>query len=214
MREFIDEHHSMSKKYYEIMDSYTGKNMNTFISKLKKLIQKDPNYFEAYNSLQDLLSKIGKKEEANIIIKQASERALKRIADRRGNWPDKLEWVYLENRHVIRALFNQALLFWKEDRIDSALDLFRKLLHSNPNDNLGVRYFILAIRKNIKFSEFDEWFNKKGFYTNEIDHWFYNNYLLFPEEFEWWEKELENKDDLDEEFDVDEFLGDSGIRFI
>jgi len=214
MREFIDEHHSMSKKYYEIMDSYTGKNVNTVISKLKKLIQKDPNYFEAYNSLQDLLSKIGKKEEANIIIKQASERALKRIADRLGNWPDRLEWMYLENRHVIRALFNQALLFWKEDTIDSALNLFRKLLHSNPNDNLGVRYFILAIRKNIKFSEFDEWFNKKGFYTNEIDHWFYNNYLLFPEEFEWWEKELENEDDLDEEFDVDEFLGDSGIRFI
>ena len=214
MREFIDGYHAIEKKYYEIMDGYTGKNVNNVISRLKKLIPKDPDFFETYNSLQDLLSMIGKKDEANILIKQASERALKKIADQQGNWPDRLEWVYLENRHIIRALFNQALLLWKEGTIDSALDFFRKLLRSNPNDNLGVRYFILAIRKNMKFTEFDERFNKKGFYTNEIDHWFYNNYLLFPEDFEWWEKEIEDEDDLDEKIDVDVFLGDSGIRFI
>ncbi len=214
MKEFIDKYHAIEKKYYEIMDGYTGKNVNNVISRLKKLIPKDPDFFETYNSLQDLLSMIGKKDEANILIKQASERALKKIADQQGNWPDRLEWVYLENRHIICALFNQALLLWKEGTIDSALDFFRKLLRSNPNDNLGVRYFILAIRKNMKFTEFDERFNKKGFYTNEIDHWFYNNYLLFPEDFEWWEKEIEDEDDLDEKFDVDEFLGDSEIRFI
>ena len=174
MREFIDEPHFVSQKYYEIMDNYTGKNMKIVISKLKKLIQVDPEYFEPYNSLQDLLSEIGKHDDANIFIKQASERALRKIADRQGNWPDRLEWVYLENRHVIRAIFNQALSFWKAGIIDSALNLFRKLLHSNPNDNLGVRYLILAIRKNMTFSEFNEWFNKNGFYTSEINHWFYN----------------------------------------
>ena len=214
MREFIDEYHPIERKYYKIMDGYTGKNVNTVVSKLKKLIQVDPDYFKTYNSLQNLLCEIGKNKDANIFIKQASERALKRIADRRENWPDRLEWVYLENRHIIRAIFNQALLFWEEDTIESALDLFRKLFRSNPNDNLGIRYFILAIRKNITFSEFDDWFNKNGFYTSEIDYWFYNNYLLFPEDFEWWEKDIKNEDDLDEDFDVDEFLGDSGISFI
>lgn len=212
MREFIDEYHSIEEKYFKIMDGYTGKNVNTVISKLKKLIQVDPDYFKTYNSLQNLLSEIGKKEDAIIFIKQACERALKKITDKRGNWPDRLEWVYIENRHVIRAIFNQALLFWKGGTIESALDLFRKLLRSNPNDNFGIRYFILAIRKNMTFSEFDEWFNKNGFYTSEINHWFYNNYLLFPEDFDWWEKEIE--DESDEDFDVDEFLGDSGIRFI
>ena len=66
----------------------------------------------------------------------------------------------------------------------------------------------------MKFSEFDERFDKKGFYTTEIDHWFYNNYLLFPEDFERWEKEVKNNDDLNDDFDVDGFLGESGIRFI
>lgn len=177
MREFIDEHHPVSQKYYEIMDRYNGKNTKAIISKLKKLIQIDPDYFNPYNTLQELLSEMGKQEDADIIIKQAYERALEKIVDKRGNWPDRLEWISLDNRHIIRAILNQALTFWKAGIIDSGLDLFRKLLHSNPNDNLGVRYFILAIRKNMTFDEFDEWFNKNRFYTSEINNWFYNNWF-------------------------------------
>ena len=81
MREFIDEHHAIENKYYKIMDGYTGKNVNSIITRLKKIIPADPDYFETYNSLQDLLNLTGNKDEANLVIKQASERALNKIVD-------------------------------------------------------------------------------------------------------------------------------------
>jgi len=216
MREFIDEDHPIASEYYTIMDAFTKKNGNGIISRLKNLISEDPDFFDTYNSLQDLLISIGKNDKANDLIREAYERAVRRIINKQGNWPDRLEWEYIENRHIIRAIFNQSLSFWKNNLLDQGLKIFRKLLHSNPNDNLGVRYFILAIKQKMKFSEFNKRFAKKGYYTIKIDEWFNDNYLLFPDEFEGWRKEIENEEEgeVDEVFDEEDFYGDSGIKFI
>jgi hypothetical protein len=66
------------------------------------------------------------------------------ITDKKGNWPDVLEWLWLENRHIIRAILNKTISLWKNKDVDNAIDLFRKLLKTNPMDNVGARNFILA----------------------------------------------------------------------
>ena len=48
-----------------------------------------------------------------------------------------------------------------------------------------------------------EWFEEK---PSEIDQWFYENHLLFPEDFKEWEKNSDLEHDSDEEFDFSDFL--------
>ena len=190
MKEFIDKFHPISNQYFSIMDRFTGKNAPYIIPRLKKLIEKDPTYFEPYNSLVDLLMLSGKESKAIGYMNQASRRALSQIVDRKGNWPDRLKWSIIENRHIIKAIFNRALLYWDEGQSEEALDLLRKLLRSNPNDNIGARDYILAIRMNMTYDQFEERFNKGGFYDLDLVEWFDRNYKKFRDEFDWWERTI------------------------
>lgn len=213
MREFIDSEHPIEDNYYKIMDRYTGKNAHYIISKLRKLIDLDPYFFDAYTSLVDMCYSIEDFHKGDTIIKQASERALKKIVDRKGVWPDRLEWGWLENRHIIRAILNQAILSWKGEIFNEALDLLRKLLRSNPNDNIGARFYILGIRMNISFIDFELRFSGYGFYDKDILEWFNFNYKSYPDEFEWWDKEMEKYETQDEEVDMKEIGGDDEMVF-
>lgn len=192
MKEFIDKFHPISDQYFSIMDRFTGKNAPYIIPRLKKLIQKDPTYFETYNSLVDLLMLNGEESKAINYINLASQKALSRIVDRKGIWPDRLKWSILGNRHIIKAILNRAILCWDEGQSEEALDLFRKLLQSNPNDNIGARDYILAIRMNMTYDQFEKSFNKGGFYDNDLMEWFDKNYKKFPDEFNWWEKNIKD----------------------
>jgi len=214
VREFIDERHIIIGEYYKIMDRYTGKNAPYIIPKLEKLIDIDPFFFDAYTSLVELFYSLTQFEKGDILINQASEKALKRIVDKKGNWPDKLEWGWFENRHIIRAILNQAILYWKCEKTDEALNLFRKLLRSNPNDNVGTRNYILAIRKNISFNDFELRFNKGGFYDMDLPNWFDANYKSYLDEFEWWDEETDKLESQDKVLDLDGIENDNKMQFI
>ncbi len=192
MKEYIDNYHPISDQYSKIMDRFTGKNVPYIIPRLKKIIQADPTYFDPYNSLVDLLMLSGKESEAFSYIKQASQKALSRIVDRKGTWPDRLKWSIIENRHIIKAIFNRAILYWDEGQSEEALNLLRKLLRSNPHDNIGARDYILAIKMNMTYDEFEERFNKDGFYDLDLVEWFDKNYKKFPDEFDWWERRIKD----------------------
>ena len=212
MREFIDKEHPIEDNYFKIMDRHTGKNAQYIIPKLNKLIEIDPNFFDTYNSLVDLLYSRGEFEKGDNIINQASEKALKRIVDRKGNWPDRLEWGWLKNRHIIRAILNQAILSWKSENFNEALDLLRKLLRSNPNDNIGARFYILGIRMNISFIDFELRFNKKGYYEKDIFEWFDVNHKRYSDEFEWWDKEMNKYETQSEDYDMDKIDGNTEME--
>ncbi len=86
---------------------------------------------------------------------------------------------------------NKAVSLWDQGKTDEALEMFRKLLRTNPSDNAGVRYYILAIRLNMSLEKFEKKFDKGGFYlATEIDRWFEENSKKFPDEFEWWWEEV------------------------
>ncbi len=189
--EFIDEDHEVMGPYYEILESYTGRNRKTTEKKLRKLIDRDPDFFDPYVRLAHFARSEGDSEEARILIDTAYERASRYITDEKGTWPDVLEWSWMENRHIIRAFLEKGIQSWRDENIENALDMFRKLLRTNPADNPGVRYFILAILENMSFEEFDDRFAKGGFYTPELDAWFIREIKKYPDEFGWWEKEME-----------------------
>ena len=188
-REYVDKDHKVMGSYYDLCEKYCdGRGRKTIKKQLKQLIEKDQDFLDPYLLLRDILRNEGSLQEAEKVLDEAYERALRSITDEKGNWPDVLEWGWLENRHIIRTILNKAILLWKNKRIDNALDLFRKLLKTNPVDNVGARNYILAIRMDMSFEEFEERFNKGGYYDTELSDWFDENYKRFPDEFDWWEK--------------------------
>ncbi len=54
--------------------------------------------------------------------------------------------------------------------------------------NIGARDYILAIRMNMSFGQFEKRFNKDGYYDSELIKWFDKNHKKFPDEFDWWRK--------------------------
>jgi len=71
------------------------------------------SYLIPYQILEDEgdLNKVEK------VLDEAYRRAIALITDKDGNWPNVLERVWLENRHIIRTILNKALLLWRKEKV-------------------------------------------------------------------------------------------------
>ena len=193
-REFIDELiHTGEGQYHKLVEAFDGNEVKVFIKALQKLMAEDPFYFDPYLSMVELLECAELKDESADLLEKAYAKAVKLITDEDGKWPDKLQWGFWENRHIIRTLISRGILFWKDDHNDEALSLFGRLLRMNPQDNGGNRHFILAIKMGMSFQGFMDRFDRDGYYDNDISEWFDEHRKKFPAEFEWWDEEIERQ---------------------
>ncbi|KQC12095.1 MAG: hypothetical protein APR63_11710 [Desulfuromonas sp. SDB] len=188
MKEFIDTKRKTNMEFYDLQDSITEDNIQSVIKKLKKLINKDQYFLDPYLLLADLLEATGDKAESDKVITDAYEKALELVTEKTGQWPEKLEWGWLENRHIIRAFVNMGILYWKNNKTLEAYSLFQKLLDTNPNDNVGVRYFMLGILEKMSEKQFYKRFDKNGYWDEEIDNWFDKKIKNHKKEFGLWLK--------------------------
>lgn len=192
---FVDQHRPVQSKYYELMERTHQENLGypKAIKLLKRLLEEDPDFLAPYLEIYEIYQIENKEDRARQILDGAYERAIHLITDKQGNWPDILLWGFLENRHIIRTILNKALLEWEDGDTDEALELLRKLLKTNPNDNVGARNYILAIRMGFTFAGFENRFNKGGYYDMELTKWFEEHARKFPEEFGWWFEEMDER---------------------
>lgn len=187
--EFVDQDHPVIDAYYGLCERYNAQRPSKSLqTALEKLIARDPDFFDPYLMLRDLLLRNGQTAEAATLLDEAYARALRRITAATGEWPEALAWGWLENRHLIRTLLNKALDLWDQGDLEAALDLLRRLLRSNPNDNIGARYYILGIRTGLTLEGFEARFNKGGYYDAELPEWFDTGMAEFPDEFDEWKK--------------------------
>lgn len=191
LREFIDRRRDVRDTYYELEEGFNGRNVKAVKKQLKALIEEYPDFLDSYLFLREILQDEGKIKEADKLLDNAYNRAIKLITDEKGNWPDILGWGCMRNRHVIRTILNKAISLWDCGKDSEALVIFRKLLKTNPGDNIGAREFILAIRMKMSFKKFEKRFDKGGYTDADITHWFAKNYRKFPDEFDWWKKAVE-----------------------
>ena len=131
-------------EYYGLLDRKLSP--RRLKSEMKKLIEIDPLFLDPYLVVADILMAEGKEKEAKALLKNAYEKAMRRIVDKDGNWPKVMGWGWLDNRHLIRAIERWARELWFDGKTTEALEIFRNLLKTNPNDNIGARHCILAIR--------------------------------------------------------------------
>ena len=185
LREYEDNYHEVMSKFYDLTEEYNDRNVTTIKRQLGKLIEKDPDFLDSYLFLYQIYQDEGKLQDAEKLLDEAYNRAIKSITDKKGNWPDIMEWEWLENRHITRTILSKAIALWRDKESDDALEILRKLLRTNPRDNVGARDYILAIRMNMSFEEFEDKFDRGGYYDGELMVWFEKNYKKFPDEFDW-----------------------------
>jgi len=187
--EFIDKNRKAMSKYYDIMDRNLSD--KELITEMRKLIKIDEDFYDSYLVIADIFFYNGKDQEAQALVKNAYELALKRISDSNGRWPKVISWGYVQNRHIMRALEYYADECWNQKNIDAALDLYRRLLQANPNDNQGVRYKILAIKMNREPDTWEKPFEVEergeviGLDALKMHKWFQTHAKNFQDEFEY-----------------------------
>ncbi len=195
IEEFIDHDHRVMDEYYNLTERNIGE--RKMEQEMRRLIEVDPEFYDPYQIILDLLIAKGKEKEAESLLAEVYESAVKRIADDKGRWPKRMEWGFLENRHLMRLIERHAYFRWGKGDTDEAIDIFRRLLHCNPGDNQGARNAILAIRLGLGPDEWQIPFEIKergcmpGLDAGKLNDWFEENAKRFPEEFDWLLKEWE-----------------------
>ncbi len=199
LKEFADKPHQAMHEFYDFME--TVESDDQIKRKMRALIKKDPDFYDPYLQLADVLIDEDREHEAGKLIRQAYERAVLRIADSQGRWPQQMMWGWLENRHLMRALQRYAIWLWDDqNRPEATLEIMRKLLRANPNDNQGARYEILAIRLGLNRDWEEQFMITEGPMAGRaldviaVDKWFRQGARKFPDEFNWWVAEMEERD--------------------
>lgn len=194
-KDFVDKSRKIMSKYYDLLEDTEGLPPRQVIKAFKNLVVIDPDFLDPYIVMYECYKEIGRNDKAIKLLNEAYNKALELITDEQGKWPERLEWGWLENRHIIRTILNKALACWDGKENDKSLDLFRKLLRTNPNDNIGARNYILAILEGYKtFESYEEKFVVDGYYdANKCFDWFDENVEKHKEEFKWWLELMKEK---------------------
>lgn len=182
--EFIDkDRFEISEAYYEFLESPDRDDYKKSEKILLALIKKDPYFLDTYTSLHEYYLANNQGKKAFDIMLKAYDKAIFLVINKNGKFPDSLPWGFVENRHIIRAMFNFAAILWLNRDTKNAMPIFKTLLKSNPNDNIGARYMIIAILEKIKslyhFEEKfgsdwqaqEEWFTKAAQKHKNIIGW-------------------------------------------
>ncbi len=187
--------YEVNQMYWDFLDSGeedVEKNINT----LKKIIEKDPDFFDPYITLHDYYYANNDLENASIILNQGYERVLRLVVNN-NRFPDELEWGYIENRHIIRMIFQFGMFLWEIEEKEEALEIFTLLLKSNINDNIGARYAIVAMLEGFEsMGEYEEKFmssNGFGLDAMAVEEWFNEASKKHKKVIGWWFDEVEDE---------------------
>lgn len=124
----------------------TAKTYQGYITKLDRLIEKEPDYLDAYNyagnAYLELASKIdlaSNIDAAQNYYQRAYDRARELIPS---DFKGRIIWGHLDNRPFLRAHHGLILCNLRKKEYVVAVKLMEEHLAWNPNDNIGVRFLI------------------------------------------------------------------------
>ena len=188
--EFIDkDRFKVNEMYWEFIESEDAEHIEKSISILKNIIKKDSDYFDPYITLHEYYLENAEPDKAIVVLVEGYDRAMDLIM-LDGEFPDELLWGFLENRHIVRMIFNYALLMWRLEDTERAVSLMLQLLRSNPGDNIGARYYIVAILEGFESEEaFEAGFMEDGeeyIDWQKQEGWFQEKIVKHKRVLGWW----------------------------
>lgn len=189
--EFIDkDRFEVNELYFNFLESSIQNDIKKSIKALKAMIKKDPNFFDPYITLHEYYLADRDFKKAIKTMEDGYHRAMDLI-EKRGDFPDTLRWGFIENRHIIRMLFNFAMFLWaNSEEKNVALNIFKQLLKSNPDDNIGARYSIVALLEGFNSQEeYEKKFESSdgmGLKYEALEKWFYKSAQKHLNVIGWW----------------------------
>ncbi len=187
--EFIDkDRFEVNELYWEFIESPDADNVKKSIKVLNGIIKKDSDYFDPYITLHEYYLMQRDFKNAAKIMETGFKRAIDLI-NNNGRFPDQLPWGFIENRHIIRMIFNFAMFVWANGDKDIALDIFMELLKSNHDDNIGARYSIVAILESFNSQqEYEEQFETADAMLQyaALEEWFHKSAQKHKDVIGWW----------------------------
>ncbi len=185
----------VNEMYWDFLESGEAEDIKKSIKILKNIIKKDPDFFDPYVTLHEYYLEDEEKHKAVQILQEGYRRAIDLIM-LDGRFPDELPWLALENRHIIRMLFNFANFLWMVEEKKEAMNIFQLLLHSNSDDNIGARYAIVAILEGYEsIYEYEAQFETDGgmgLDAMAVEKWFWDKAPKHKDAIGWWIDEVEN----------------------
>lgn len=195
IKEYIDADHPVMERWYDWLEHDVGCEKD--VEELLEIHKTDVEFFDPWIRKSELAMDVDEDEMAFEIAAAGYAIAAVKIADINGDWPERMEWGFLTNRHLIRMLHHFGWTLWYYGQSQHALQIFRRLLRMCPNDNIGVRYEILSIRLGLdpvgwedSFLVTDGPMAGTALDAFSVNTWFSEESQNFPDEFAWWEKEM------------------------
>ncbi len=188
--QFYDKNRPVMDDWYDLMER--GIRTEKDADRLFSFLERDPDFYDPYIAISDFAFDAGDEEHAFGHAMLGYFLAVSRIADKNGDWPEVMEWAWLENRHLMRMLHHAAWMLWRLGQPEHAAQILRRILRMNPGDNQGVRDELLAIRMGLDPETWDEEFlvtdgpMAGGVYDGRKVHdWFEKHAKEYPDEFDW-----------------------------
>ncbi|MCW9705796.1 tetratricopeptide repeat protein [Fodinibius salsisoli] len=125
--------------YYKAEELFEVKEFEKAEEIYKTVIDKDPEFIDAYVSLGYIDRKIGNHEKAYNIFQKGYEIGNQLIPEK---FNGEIIWGFIDNRPFLRAVKGLGLSSLSTGKPEEAIELFQSLLNFNSNDNQGVRYLL------------------------------------------------------------------------
>lgn len=174
MRIYIDPIRSEKQQYEGIMSSYNPDKPDSSIEQLEDLVEKFPDFLDSYSALYGIYQNVEDFKAADVVLNRAYNRALILILEN-DEWPDKMEWKEETNQPLIRVIFNKAMDFWMDANRVDAKEILEQLIKINPSDEIGARFYLLAIKQKFDFEIFVKRFMPDGYLDPSIEEWYEGN---------------------------------------
>lgn len=109
---------------------------------LRAVVAECPHHIDALHHLSLIYREQGRETEAYIYCQAAVSIGLHAIPEKFRWKTARMEWGWWENRPFMRAYKNLGVWNLDNARFDEAIEIFKRLLSVNPNDNQGMRYLL------------------------------------------------------------------------
>jgi tetratricopeptide (TPR) repeat protein len=138
----------------EEWDSNSNANPNDLINELILIIDKYPDFLDAYSILGTIFTDCDRKDLSHKIWRVAGQMLLQAIPNSFDFQKDKLNYYILSNRTFFRSYFNLGFTYFEDaddENIDFlrqanlkvAAEIFQNLVNIHHNDNIGARDLLI-----------------------------------------------------------------------
>ncbi len=122
-------------------------------------VEIDPTYADGYTHLANIAWRKSDWKQAEALYRKALELAEPEVKD----IPKGSFWSILESRPYMRALNGLGLTVWKQNKLEEAKGIFKRMLDLNPNDNQGIRYLMGPLNDEMgNLTEAVRWYERNG----------------------------------------------------